>query len=56
MMAKKKGIRIENVETQVEVDKTHSDKSIFNYKIILDNNLDDNDREFLMNIIDCCAI
>lgn len=55
MIAKEKGIKVNTVETQVEVDKTHDDKSIFNYKITLDDNLDDNDREFLINIIDSCA-
>lgn len=54
-IAKKKNIKIEKVETQVEIEKTN-DKSIFNYSISLDNNLDEKDKEFLMNIIDLCAV
>ena len=53
---KKKRYKVDGVETQVEVDRTQSDKSIFNYKIILVGNLNDKDREFLMNIIDSCAV
>ena len=30
--------------------------SVFNYKILLDENLNAKDREFLMNIIDFCTI
>jgi hypothetical protein len=30
--------------------------SAFNYKILLDENLNAKDREFLMNIIDFCTI
>ena len=56
MIAKEKNIKVERVETQVEVDKTNSDKTIFNYKITLDDSLNNNDREFFMNIIDSCAV
>jgi putative redox protein len=56
MIAKEKGIKVNSVETQVEVDKTQSDKSVFKYKITLDDNLNDIDREFFMNIIDSCAV
>jgi uncharacterized OsmC-like protein len=56
MIAKEKNIKIERVETQVEVDRTHSEISIFNYKITLDDKLNSNDREFFMNIIDFCAV
>jgi putative redox protein len=56
MIAKEKNIKLDRVETQVEVDRTQSDKSIFNYRISLDDALNANDREFFMNIIDFCAI
>ncbi len=56
MIARERNINIDGVETQVEVDRAQSDKSIFNYKILLVGNLKDKDREFLMNIIDFCAI
>jgi len=43
------------VETQVEIEKTDT-KTIFNYKILLDENLNAADKDFLMNIIDLCAV
>lgn len=55
MIAKKNNIRIETVETQVEIEKTN-DKSIFNYSIKLSDNLNQNDKDFLMSIIDLCAV
>ena len=56
MIAKEKKISIDKVETQVEVDRTQSDKSVFRYTISLDSNLNYKDKEFLMNIIDSCAV
>lgn len=55
MIAKEKNIKLDTVATQINIDKT-CDKTIFRYKILLDNNLDKEDREFLMNVIDYCAV
>jgi uncharacterized OsmC-like protein len=55
MIAKEKNIRVDWVETQVDIEKTDN-KTIFNYKISLDNELNARDKDFLMNIIDYCAI
>lgn len=55
MIAKQKNIKLSKVETQVEIEKSE-DKTSFKYKIILDDSLNSNDREFLMNIIDLCAV
>lgn len=55
MIAKEKNIKVEKVETIVYIEKK-GDKTIFNYQIILDDKLNPNDREFLMNIIDLCAV
>jgi putative redox protein len=56
MIAKEKNIKIEKVETQVEIDRSHDDKSIFNYMISLDNDLNESDKEYFTNIIDSCAV
>ncbi len=55
MLAKEHNISLNSVITQVEVEKTES-VTIFNYKITLDENLNENDRSYLMNIIDSCAV
>lgn len=55
MIAKEKGIIIENVFTVVEVIKSES-KTTFNYKIILDDKLNENDRQLFLNIIDLCGV
>jgi len=55
MIAKEKNIKLEKVETQVEIEKT-AGSSIFKYKIDLDENLNEQDKDFLMNIIDECAV
>jgi putative redox protein len=55
MIAKEKNIDIGEVETMVEVEKTDT-KTIFNYKIKLDDKLNADDKKYLMGIIDQCAI
>lgn len=55
MTAKKNNIKLDKVETQVEIEKTEN-KTIFRYKIILDDTLNAKDKDFLMNIIDHCAV
>ena len=55
MTAKEKNINLNYVYTQVDLDRTDS-RTTFKYKIILDDKLSDPDREFLMNIIDFCAV
>ena len=55
MIAKKQNIQLDNVETQVVIEKL-DEKSIFNYKIKLDDNIENKDKEYLMNIIDLCAV
>jgi putative redox protein len=55
MIAKREKIKIDNVMTQVEIDKTDN-KTTFRYKIRLDDKLSDKDRIFLTNIIESCAV
>jgi putative redox protein len=55
MIAKQKNIKLDKVQTQVEIEKT-DDSSIFKYKIELDENLNEQEKGFLMNIIDSCAV
>jgi putative redox protein len=55
MIAKKSNINIDKVETQVEVEKT-DEKTTFKYKIVLDDKLNEKDKDFFMNIIDQCAV
>jgi putative redox protein len=55
MIAKEKNIKIDKVETQVEIEKTDV-TTIFKYKIDLDENLNEHDKDFFMNIIDGCAV
>lgn len=55
MFAKEKNIKLEKVETEVDIEKT-PDKTIFKYKITLDDTLSAADKNYLMNIIDLCAV
>jgi putative redox protein len=55
MTAKEKKINLDYVSTQVDIDRSDT-KTTFKYKILLDNKLSDSDRDFLMNIIDFCAV
>jgi putative redox protein len=55
MIAKQKNIRLDKVETQVEIEKT-VDSTIFKYKINLDENLNDQQKNILLNVIDSCAV
>jgi putative redox protein len=55
MIAKEKNIKLDTVLTKVELDKTDT-KTTFKYEIILDDQLNKTDRDFLMNIIDSCAV
>jgi uncharacterized OsmC-like protein len=55
MTAKEKNINLDYVSTQVDLDRSDT-KTIFKYKIILDEKLNESDRDFLMNIIDFCAV
>jgi putative redox protein len=55
MIANEKGINIGNVSTKVEVIKSEL-KTTFNYKIMLDDSLNECDKQFFLNIIDLCAV
>jgi putative redox protein len=55
MTAKEKKINLDYVSTQVNLDRSDN-KTIFKYKIDLGDKLSDSDRDFLMNIIDFCAV
>jgi putative redox protein len=55
MMAKEKNINLDYVSTAVEIDKSES-ITTFKYKITLDNKLNENDKQFFLNIIDLCAV
>jgi putative redox protein len=55
IIAKEKKIKLDKVETRVDIEKTDN-KTTFKYKIILDDNLNKKDQDFLMNIIDFCAV
>jgi len=55
MIAKQKNIKLDTVETQVEIEKTEN-KTVFNYSIKLDGDLNQTDKDFLINIIDLCAV
>ncbi len=55
MIAKENNIKLNKVETQVKIEKT-DDKTTFRYKIKLDDILNENDKEFLMKIIDRCEV
>ena|SRR5208283_5061427 len=55
MIAKKNNIKLDKVETQVDIEKTDN-KTIFKYKIILDEKLSPKEKDILMNIIDSCEV
>ena len=55
MIAKEKNIKLDNISTQVGLDRLET-KTTFKYKITLDDQLNDQDRDFLMNIIDFCTV
>jgi putative redox protein len=55
IIAKERGINIENVMTEVEVIKSES-KTVFNYEITLDDKLNEDDKQFFLNIINLCAV
>ena len=55
MTAKERNINLDYISTQVDLDRSDT-KTTFKYKIILDDNLSVSDRDFLMNIIDFCAV
>ena len=55
MFAKEKNIKLDKVETQVKIEKTDN-TTTFKYKIMLDDTLNENDTDFLMNIINSCAV
>jgi putative redox protein len=55
MIAKEKNIKLDKVETQVVIEKTDM-KTIFKYRITLDDTLKAKDKDLLMNIIDRCAV
>ena len=55
MTAKEKNINLDYVSTQVDLDISDT-KTTFKYKITLDEKLNASDRDFLMNIIDFCAV
>lgn len=55
MIAKERGVNIEYVITEVEVIKSESN-TVFNYRITRDDKLNENDRQFFLNIIDLCAV
>lgn len=55
MIAKEKNIKHNIVETQVDIEKTDS-KTIFKYKIALDDKLSPKDNGYLLNIIDFCEV
>jgi hypothetical protein len=54
-LRKKTNIKLNKVETQVEIEKTET-KTIFKYKIRLDDTLNTKDKDLLMSIIDLCAV
>jgi uncharacterized OsmC-like protein len=55
MTAKEKNIKLDYVSTQVDLDRSDT-KTTIKYRIILDEKLNKSDRDFLMNIIDFCAV
>jgi len=55
MIAKERGVNIEYVITEVEVIKSESN-TVFNYRLTRDDKLNENDRQFFLNIIDLCAV